>query len=258
MWLLSVAIYVACKWLTWHFAGSLKGRGWRVAEYLLAWPGMDIEAFVGSRATADAPTTGEWLFAAAKLAGGIVLLYGVLPQVSSERQLLIGWLGMIGLIFVLHFGLFHLLSCWWRMCGVDAKPLMDWPIVSTSLGEFWGRRWNRAFRDLTFRYLFRPLTRRFGATAGLLAGFLMSGLVHDAVISLPAGGGCGGPTLFFVIQGVGMLAERSRVGRRAGLGRGAVGWLFTAACLVLPAGILFHPPFIRAVIVPFLHVLGAA
>lgn len=216
---------------------------------------MDSEAFLHGRSDVVVPTPAEWLFAGTKLVGGIVLLYGVLPLLSPE--LLVGWVGMIGLIFVLHFGLFHLLSCWWRSHGIDAKPLMDWPIVSTSLGEFWGRRWNRAFRDLTFRYLFRPLTKRMGAVWGLMAGFLMSGLVHDAVISIPAGGGYGGPTLFFVIQGIGMLAERSAIGRRVGLGRGVVGWLFTAMCLVLPAGMLFHPPFVRSVMLPFLHVIGA-
>ncbi|MFN3149509.1 MBOAT family protein [Bremerella sp.] len=258
MWSLAVAIYIGCKWLTWHFARQSDAGGKRVAEYLVLWPGMDSEAFLHGRSEVAVPTLSEWLFAAGKMALGIVLLYGVLPWLSAERELLVGWTGMVGLIFVLHFGLFHLLSCWWRAHGVDAKSLMDWPIVSTSLGEFWGRRWNRAFRDLTFRYLFRPLTKRFGATWGLLAGFLMSGLVHDAVISIPAGGGYGGPTLFFVLQGIGMMVERSTPGRRVGLGSGAVGWLFTAACLVLPVAMLFHPPFVRNVMVPFLHVIGAA
>lgn len=257
MWSLAVAIYVACKWLTWSFARRSGVDRQRVAEYLLLWPGMDSDAFLNDRDGVVTPTFLEWLFAAAKSAVGVVLLYGVLPQISPERELLVGWIGMIGLIFVLHFGVFHLLSCWWRSYDIDAKPLMDWPILATSLGEFWGRRWNRAFRDLTFRYLFRPLTKRFGTTWGLMAGFLMSGLVHDAVISIPAGAGYGGPTLFFIVQGLGILIERSALGRQVGLGRGAVGWLFTVACLVLPVALLFHPPFVRNVIVPFLHAIGA-
>lgn len=257
MWSLAVLIYVACKGLTWHYARRSGVGNKQAAEYLLLWPGMDSEAFLHGRNSVDEPSLSEWLFAAVKMTIGIVLLAGVLPRLSPERELLVGWIGMIGLIFVLHFGLFHLLSCWWRSHGVDAKPLMDWPIVSTSLGEFWGRRWNRAFRDLTFRYLFRPLTQRFGAAWGLMAGFLMSGLVHDVVISIPAGGGYGGPTLFFVGQGLGMLLERSSIGRCVGLGAGVVGWLFTAVCLVLPVGLLFHPPFVRNVILPFLHAIGA-
>ena len=28
---------------------------------------------------------------------------------------------MIGLVLILHFGAFHLLSCWWRGRGVEAR-----------------------------------------------------------------------------------------------------------------------------------------
>ena len=89
---------------------------------------------------------------------------------------------------------------------------MNWPLASVSLGEFWGARWNTAFRDLTYRFLFRPLARRLGPR-GALSGFLISGLVHDLVISIPAGGDYGGPTVFFLVQAVGIVTERSRFGR---------------------------------------------
>jgi hypothetical protein len=81
--------------------------------------------------------------------------------------------------------------------------------------------------------------------------------VHDLVISLPAGGGYGGPTLFFVIQGAALLAERSGLGKAAGLGRELRGWLFTMLVLAAPAGLLFHSPFVTRVVLPFLRVIGA-
>jgi hypothetical protein len=250
MWLLAVAIFVACKWLTW----SRRKPGdavplWRYAAYLLAWPGLDADAFLHS-AVSKRPTVREWLFATSKLALGLGLLFGIVRTVPSDLPYLAGWVGMVGIAFVLHFGLFHLLSCYWRTFGVEAKALMNWPIAAASLSEFWGRRWNTAFRDLTHRFLFRPLAARSGGRWAVFVGFVISGLVHDAVISIPAGGGYGGPTAYFLIQGVGLFLERSRFGKR-------MGRPFTIAVLLGPAVLLFHRPFVLEVVVPFLHVLGA-
>ena len=77
------------------------------------------------------------------------------------------------------------------------------------------------------------------------------------MISVPAGGGYGGPTVFFVLQALGMLAERSRTGRKIGLGKGRLGWLCTMLLLVLPALLLFHPPFVEGIVVPFMQAIGA-
>jgi hypothetical protein len=252
MWVLAIAIFTGCKWLTWRRTpapGALVGRH---LGYLLAWPGLDAVAFLTGVAR-QRPAPAEWLFALSKLALGVAILWLLVPVLPRESPLLRGWVGMVGLIFLLHFGSFHLLSCAWRTAGVDARPLMDWPAKSTSLSEFWGRRWNTAFRDLTYRFLFKPLTARLGPRWGLAAGFLFSGLVHDVVISWPAGGGWGGPTLYFALQGIGLIAERSRAGRRFGLGRGWRGWVFAMLVVVGPAYWLFHPLFVVNVVNPFLN-----
>jgi hypothetical protein len=258
MWLVAFAIYVGCKWLTWRRTPAPDAPLWRHAGYLLAWPGLDAGAFLNvDRAKAEPPTAGEWLFAAAKSATGIAVLYALTPHIPTDRPYLVGWVGMIGVIFVLHFGTFHLLSCAWRSVGVSAKPLMHGPVASTSVSDFWGRRWNTAFRDLTHRFLFRPLATRIGPRWALFAGFAFSGLVHELVISVPAGGGYGGPTAFFVLQGLALLAERTQAFKRLGLGSSWGGRLFTALVLIGPAPLLFHPPFVERVIVPFLATVGA-
>lgn len=245
MWVLAVAVFAGCKWLTWRRTPTA-APAWRHLGYLVAWPGLDAAAFLGPR-TARRPTPGEWLFAAGKLAFGVALLYAA-GQVPSDAPYLAGWVGMAGIVFVLHFGLFHLLSCGWRAAGVEAKPLMRWPVLARSLSDFWGRRWNTAFRDLTHRFLFRPLAPLVGGRGAVAVGFLVSGLVHDAVISVPAGGGYGGPTLFFLLQGAGLLLERAVPAVR--------GRLFTAVVLLLPAPLLFHRPFVVDVVVPFLSAFG--
>jgi alginate O-acetyltransferase complex protein AlgI len=185
----------------------------------------------------------------------VLLTVGV-SHVPDDAPLLAGWLGMVGCVLALHFGLFHVLSCLWRSAGLGAVPLMDWPIAARSVSEFWGRRWNRAFRDLAHRLAFRPLEPLVGAWGALAAGFLASGLIHELVISVPAEGGYGGPTGYFLLQAAGIAAERSRIGRRLGLRQGLAGRLFAAAVVVGPLGLLFHRPFVLNVFVPFLQALG--
>ncbi len=259
MWALVLAIYFGCKWLTWWFTPLPAAPLWKHLGYLAAWPGLDAEAFLNPRpmSASARPARREWLLAGCKTVMGIVLFYGLARQVPAGYVYLAGWTGMVGFVMALHFGSFHLLSCAWRSIGVDARPLMDRPFVSVSLGEFWGRRWNTAFRDLTHRFLFRPLTPRLGPRRAVLVGFVFSGLVHDAVISVPARGGYGGPSLFFLLQAVGILVERSRVGAKCGLRSGWPGWLFTMSALLLPVTVLFHKPFVTEIVLPFMRVAGA-
>jgi hypothetical protein len=90
-----------------------------------------------------------------------------------------------------------------------------------------------------------------------MLAFLVSGLLHDFVISVPARGGYGLPTLYFLLQGAGVLFEHTKFARHCGLGHGIRGWLFTLLVTAGPAFWLFHPPFIHRVILPMLHAIGA-
>lgn len=251
MWIVAGAIYAACKLLTWLRADVEGVPWWRHAGYLLAWPGLDAGAFL-TRTEPRAPTQREWLGALATTCAGAALCVSA-ATLTFERPDVTGWIGMVGLVLLLHFGLFHLLSCGWRRAGVVARPLMDSPLRAASVAEFWGRRWNTAFRDLTHRFFFQPLVPRLGVAGATLAGFIASGLVHDLVVSVPARGGYGGPTGFFAIQGLALLGERSGIGRRLGLGHDLRGRVFTALVLLLPLPALFHPPFVRRIVVPFLQ-----
>lgn len=251
MWLFAFAIFVGCKWLTWWTAATQGVSIGRQLGYLFAWPGFDVDAFFHA-SNSRVPSLHLWVFGVAKLGLGLVLIAAVYPRLPKDAEMLRGWVGMLGIVFVLHFGVFHLVSLAWQAVGVTAKPIMDWPVLATSVSDFWGKRWNSAFRDLTHRFLFRPLTARFGAKAALAIGFLASGIVHDLVISLPAGDGYGGPTVFFLLQAGALFAERSALGKRLGLGHGLRGWAFTLIVLLGPVFLLFHPPFLRLVVLPFL------
>ena len=259
MWTMALALFAGGKWLTFSEARqhSPAARGARETGYLLAWPGMDAAAFLSGEAPVARPRAGEWIPAVTNIVLGATLVWVVARLVLEAHPLLAGWIGMTGVVLLLHFGLFHLLALGWRTAGVNATPLMRQPARACSLAEFWGRRWNTAFHELVHRYTFRPLLRKASARPALLLVFLLSGLVHELVISFPARGGYGLPTGYFLIQGLGVLIERTNLGRRLGLGRGGRGWLFTMFCAAAPACWLFHPPFLHHVILPMLQALGA-
>ena len=258
MWALAVALYAALKWASWWRSAARKqAPAWRSLGYLVAWPGMDADSFLDGSRRVEKPTPWGWGWALSKTILGVALLWVFAPRVPGTEPLLRGWIGLVGMVLIAHFGTFHVVALLWRALGVDAVPIMAAPIGSTSLSEFWGQRWNLGFRQLGHDLIFRRLHGRIGAgNAGFLV-FVASGLIHDFVISYPARGGYGLPTAYFMLQGVGVSLERSRFGKQLGLRRGLRGWLFTALFTAGPAFWLFHPPFVRNVALPFMRVIGA-
>jgi len=125
------------------------------------------------------------------------------------------------------------------------------------LAIFWGWPWNLAFWDLAYTHVFRLFVGRIGVSGATLAVFLASGVIHDVVNSLPAGVGYGRPMLYFAIQSMGVLFERSRLGKRMGLGRGFVGRMFCALVTLGPVCVLFHRPFVEQVVIPMLAIVAA-
>jgi len=259
MWLLAFSIYFGCKWLTWRRASRRNPQAsrWISIGYFLAWVGMDAREFLRGRRKTVGPRADEWTWPVTRILLGVALIWFVARFFSGAHPLVAGWIGMMGVILCLHFGLFHLLALSWQRLGVNARPIMRQPSRAASLTEFWGRRWNAAFHFLAHDLVFRPVFRRVGAAGATFTVFLVSGLIHELVISLPARGGYGLPTMYFVIQGLGVIFERTPVARRLGLGRGWRGWLFTMVCTTGPVFWLFHPVFVRNVILPMLQAIGA-
>jgi len=261
MWLLTFAIFLGCKWLTLRRA-LRKGRDVPAAlagGYLLAWPGMDASAFLfgasSSKRIAGVPS--KWIAASSTTIVGALLVFMAAHAAPGVAPILRGWLGMTGIVLTLHFGLFKLLALAWQQKGLRIAPVMRQPLAATSFSDFWGKRWNTAFNQLANEFVFRRLARPVGIAGATMGTFLVSGLVHDLAISFPARGGYGLPTLYFLLQGLAILVERSKTGRTLGLGHGWRGRTFTLLVAAGPAFWLFHPPFIRNVILPMLDAIGA-
>lgn len=255
MWLLVAMVFFTGKIAAaWPLRRELGAAGGMAFGFF--WVGMDAAPFVA--AFRQQTGRGAPLFhGLLRMALGAVLLWGLTRHLTTP--LLQGWCGMVGLVCLLHFGAFEVLAAFWRALGVQVVPIMNQPSRAVSLSDFWGRRWNKAFRDLAHPFIFAPVARHWGLTAALWVSFAGSGLVHELVISIPAGAGYGRPTLYFLLQAAGMTWERRLfkgshpTGRRDHLQR----WLFTHAFTVLPLPLLFHPPFVERVVAPFLHELGA-
>jgi hypothetical protein len=257
MWILAVAIFAGFKWWTWWrtISRGADTTTFRSMAFLFLWPGMDAERFLALNRPVSKPAFASWAFALAKTIFGATLIWGVARLAGNGWGA--GWIGMIGFIFILHFGMFHLLALFWQRQGIDAQPLMRWPILANSLSDFWGKRWNAGFRDLAFGLLFVRLAGCMPPRIATLMIFLISGLIHELVITFPAGAGYGLPTFYFTIQGTGLLLERSRLGVRRGLRRGVAGRIFALLVVTLPVFALFPEPFVLRVMVPFFQAIKA-
>ncbi|HVW02468.1 MAG TPA: MBOAT family protein [Planctomycetaceae bacterium] len=252
MWLVALAMYAGFKALTFleYQAASphAKLSLGRSIGYLFAWAGMDPTDLASHRPAPRHPSVLEWVSALLTAVVGFALI-AVAPLASTSFWL-VGAIGLVGFLLAFHFGSFQLLALAWRRAGINVPALMQHPERSASLADFWGRRWNTAYRRLSFDYFFRPFVRRLGAGGALIVAFLISGVIHELVITWPAGGGYGGPTVFFLLQGLAMAFERSRWGASllpVGSMRARV---FAAAFVLLPAPLLFPPPFLVRVIAP--------
>ncbi|MEZ6101390.1 MAG: membrane bound O-acyl transferase family-domain-containing protein [Pirellulaceae bacterium] len=170
---------------------------------------------------------------------------------TTIRRILPTILLLPGISLILHFGIFNLLTAWWRWMGAQCDTIFREPLQSISLVDFWGRRWNLAFSEMTTLAVHRPLRGTWGHTTATLMSFTFSGLLHELAISLPVRAGFGGPMLYFLVHGIGMSLETrwstlsTLIQRHPHLGR-----LWTFLWIVLPLPILFHRPFLAGCVWP--------
>jgi len=210
--------------------------------FLFAWPGVVPSRFrVRSRAGAIDPIAflSAWARMAVGLAG-IVLLGIFAPSLSD------GFAGLCGtfvLLLTLHLGFCDLLPWCLRWAGFPVPLLFDRPWMAASLGEFWSRRWNLAFVEMNQHLFLRPVYRIAGRRGSRFLLFGLSGVLHELALSFPVGAGWGFPLGYFLLQGVLVEAEHQfHIRSRA----------WTWFWILAPSPCLFHAPFRRVLILPFI------
>lgn len=108
---------------------------------------------------------------------------------------------------------------------------------------------------MTSLVAYRPLKEKIGIKRAVIVSFLLSGLLHEIAISLPARAGYGLPLLYFLLQAIFMQFEsRTAIDRRI-----TSHWFFLHAwvmgALIIPMPLLFHQSFVSRVLVPLRQVL---
>lgn len=238
-------VYAGMLWLLFKATAFVEEGGVTVVSPLFfAWVGTDAAPFRSDRKRTGL-IGGDFLRPLGFILIACSTVMFLIPAVESPVA--VGWLGIASMLCLLHFGVFALLAGCWHSLGYDVAPIMSDPWKARSLGDFWGNRWNRAFSQWARVQVFAPLSHRLGRRAGLIGGFLISGLAHELVISLPAGSGWGLPSLYFLFQAVGVLLQRAIPRLR--------GTLFTLTAVLMPAPLLFHPPFLETVFAPMVRFL---
>ncbi len=159
-------------------------------------------------------------------------------------------LALVGMSFILHFGILNLSAASWRALGVDCRELFKSPGLSMSLNEFWGKRWNLAFSEMTARVIYRPLKDKLGKGTAVFGAFLFSGLLHELAISVPVRAGYGLPMLYFCLHGFLMLAEAKVVLVKKILLHKVAARIWVVTWLVLPMPLLFHKEFMGKIVFP--------
>ena len=177
---------------------KLSWFGW--AGFTLAWAGMKPSLFLNPQKDALPGAVPMILGGILRILIGLALIALAYWIWHRTQAYLLGVTVLLlsGLSLTVHFGVFNTLAGIWRLQGVDCQPLFIAPLYSTSLSEFWGRRWNMAYSQMVNTSVYRPFSKFFGKTPALIATFTFSGLLHEVAISLPVQPWYGVPSLYFV------------------------------------------------------------
>ncbi|HYF68469.1 MAG TPA: membrane bound O-acyl transferase family-domain-containing protein [Ohtaekwangia sp.] len=188
-----------------------------------------------------------------RMAAGVILLYAsmaVEQNADLEKIFIPQLLLLAGLSLILHFGILNLSAAVWRRLGVNVSELFRSPYKSKSLKEFWGKRWNIAFSEMTTRIAFRPLKSLVGKEKALIASFLLSGVLHEIAISFPVNAGFGLPMIYFAIHALAMYLESHAALVQQITQHRWWSHVWVVSLLVIPMPLLFHHEFMQQVLFP--------
>jgi len=188
-----------------------------------------------------------------------VLLFAILANVPGYREyihpLIVSFLYFL-LLYVELETLFGVAAVAARvLIGLELEPPFNEPYLSTSLQDFWGRRWNLIVSSILRPAVYKPtrnlaslvVGRKWALIPAFMGTFLVSGLMHELILFYYVECDQRSPwelPCFFLLHGVCLLTEialKKRFGGRWQLPRLVSGpltigfLLFTGFQLFLPS-----------------------
>ncbi|KAJ7010694.1 hypothetical protein NC653_001220 [Populus alba x Populus x berolinensis] len=140
---------------------------------------------------------------------------------------------------------------------LELEPQFHEPYLATSLQDFWGRRWNLMVTSILHPTVYNPVMsissrligRKWAALPGVLASFLVSGIMHEIIFyNIGRKKPTWELTCFFFLHGISLAIEI--VIKKAFNGKWqpatVVSRLLTLAFVVVTAMWLFMPPVLYA------------
>ncbi|XP_020554122.1 long-chain-alcohol O-fatty-acyltransferase-like [Sesamum indicum] len=140
---------------------------------------------------------------------------------------------------------------------VELEEQSNEPYLATSLQDFWGRRWNLMVPNILQPTVYHPvrsvatrfMDRKWAAIPGVLATFLVSGLMHELVLyNIGRLRPSGEMMCFFLLHGVSLSLEIviKKILRGKFSLPGIVSGPLTLAYVMYTSFLLFFPPFLRS------------
>jgi hypothetical protein len=167
-----------------------------------------LAVFDTRRVTFGAPALDRRALLRVAILGPLAFVSGwLLPALES---LPLRWLAGALFAYSTFDAAVHTVVAAHRAFGVTLPRLHDDPILSRTVSEFWGKRWNLVVHAMLLEHCFVPLARRRHAKLGALAAFAASALLHFWVTFAPLDLFWGlVMASFFLVQGAALLLERA-------------------------------------------------
>ncbi|KAL3521889.1 hypothetical protein ACH5RR_014723 [Cinchona calisaya] len=189
-----------------------------------------------------------------------IILLAILIKVYSYRETIpekiIWFFYCLHIYFALELILAVVASLARGLIGVELEPQFDDPYLTTSLQDFWGRRWNLMVSNILRPTIYDPVRsiftifigRKWSVLPAVVAVFLVSGLMHELVFyNIGRVKPTGEVICFFLLHGVALAVEIAL--KRALNGKiwlpGIVSGPLTLVFVIYTSFWLFFPPFLR-------------